>query len=183
MPLNKMSVSVTIPIISDSHGYGRRAEIILEKLGHIGENPDELIFLGDGTRELLERIPENLRVYAVKGNCDGYLDIYDDDGNCVPDERVEMIGGKRVLMMHGHEYSVKGGTAWAVARAVKVNADLLLFGHTHIPVYTTLPEGSVVEGATLERPLHIFNPGALAEGSFGLLTIRDGKILLSHGRV
>lgn len=183
MPLNKMSDSVTIPILSDSHGHGRRADIILEKLGHIGEKATELIFLGDGTRELLGRLPEGLRVYAVKGNCDGYLDIYDNDGNAVPDERLEIIAGKRVIMMHGHEYSVKGGTAWAVARAVKLNADLLLFGHTHIPLYTTLPAGSVIEGTALERPLHIFNPGALADGSFGLLTVRNGEILLSHGRV
>ena len=158
-------------------------DLILEKLRHIGERANELIFLGDGTREILYRLPEGVRMYAVKGNCDGLLDIYDDDGCCVPDERLEIIAGKRVLMMHGHEYSVKSGTAWAIARAVKLNADLLLFGHTHTPIYTTLPKGSTVEGTALERPLHIFNPGALAEGSFGLLTVRDGEILLSHGHV
>lgn len=180
---SEMSNSVTIPIISDAHGRGVRADLILEKLRHIGESADGLIFLGDGTREILYRISESVRVYAVKGNCDGSLDIYDDDGNCVPEERLEIIGGKRVLMMHGHEYSVKSGTAWAEARAVKLSADILLFGHTHTPFYTTLPKGSTVEGTTLERPLHIFNPGALADGSFGLLTIRNGEILLSHGRV
>ena len=180
-----MSMTVTIPIISDAHGYGRRAETILERLERIGECPRELIFLGDGTRELLQRLSQELCVYAVRGNCDGFssFDILDSRGEAIPSERLEIIGGKRLLMMHGHEYSVKSGLALAVNRAVSLEADALLFGHTHMPVCEILPKGSVVGGRSLDKALHVFNPGALIEGSFGILTVRDRELILSHGRV
>lgn len=179
---------MTVPIISDSHGYGRKAETILEKLSHIGDNVSELVFLGDGTRDLIRRLPESIRVYAVYGNCDNFggavdIDILDNDGNVVPAERIETICGKTALLMHGHKYFVKGGLSLALERAAAVGADILLFGHTHQPLCQRIPAGSVLGKITLSKDLHVFNPGALVDGSFGVLTVRNGEILLSHGRV
>ena len=179
---------MTIPIISDSHGNSRRLGNILQKLSAIGENPSELIFLGDGTNELIRNLPEGLRLYAVYGNCDNYggaidLDIIDGEGNVVPIERIEDLGGKRIFMTHGHKYGVKGGLTHAISRAAILGADILLYGHTHEPHSQRIPAGSVFGEVMLSKDLHVFNPGALEKGSFGVLTVRNGEILLSHGRV
>ena len=168
---------ITLPIFSDSHGYGSRLRTVLERLSAIGEEPSEMIFLGDGARNFLMSVPEKTKVYAVLGNCDDTSvfgsDIYDKDGEIVPFERIEDIGGVRILMMHGHRYGVKGSLEKAIERAEKVGADILLFGHTHQPLEKRIPE----------KNLLVFNPGALADGRFGLLSINGREILLSHGTV
>ena len=168
---------MTIPIVSDAHGYGSRINKILEKLSSIKEEPSSVIFLGDGARNFLMSVPEGIRTYAVLGNCDDTSvfgsDIFDKDGQLVPFERIEDIGGVRILMMHGHKYGVKGSLESAIERAANVRADILLFGHTHQPLEKRIPE----------KNLLVFNPGALQDGRFGLLTIKDGNILLSHGTV
>ncbi len=175
---------MTLPIISDSHGYGRRIGVILDKLRAIHESPDGMIFLGDGAREVIMNIPENIKLYAVLGNCDDTgRDIYDESGETVPLERLEVIGGVRMLIMHGHRYFVKHSLNEAIFRAAALNADILFFGHTHQPFYKTIPAGEEVSGMPIKKTLHVFNPGALQDGSFGLLTVRNGEILLSHGRV
>lgn len=172
---------MTVPIISDSHGYGRRLENIFYNLNRINERVEELIFLGDGGRDVMGYIPDGVTAYAVLGNCDSRFSFPDADG--VPEERTEIIGGKRILMMHGHRYGVKHSYLLAVQRASELCADVLLFGHTHLPYYEMIPKGETESGVVLSKPLHVFNPGALCEGSFGLLTVKNGEILLSHGRV
>ena len=174
---------MTLPIISDSHGYGRRIGSIFERLAAINERPDGMIFLGDGAREIVMNTPEDIKLYSVLGNCDGLCDIYDNDGEIVPLERLEVIGGVRILMMHGHRYFVKHGLSEAIFRANNLSADILLFGHTHLPVYKMMRAGEEISGEPLKKDLHIFNPGALADRSFGLLTVKNGKILLSHGKI
>lgn len=175
---------MTVPIISDSHGCGARIHGVLEKLRAIKEDPKEAIFLGDGARNFLMSLPEDIKLYAVLGNCDDTgREIYDGEGETIPLERIEVIGGVRLLIMHGHRYFVKHSLNEAVFRAASLNADILLFGHTHVPFYKTITAGEEVGGIPLKKTLHVFNPGALRDGSFGLLTVRNGEILLSHGRV
>ncbi len=174
---------MTVPIISDSHGCGVKIYNVLAKLKAIKEEPSEAIFLGDGARNFIMTLPEDIKLYAVLGNCDGDIDIFDSEGELIPYERIEVIDGVRVLIMHGHRYFVKHGINEAVFRAATLNADVLLYGHTHEAFYKTLPEGTEVSGLPLKKPLHVFNPGALCDGSFGLLTVRNGEVLLSHGKI
>ena len=169
---------MTIPIFSDSHGRGERAAKVFERLQKCSEFPKTAIFLGDGAADIEMGIPRECELLSVAGNCDRWTSLFDDDGNEIPDERVEMIGGLRIMMIHGHKYSVKGGLGSAIARARERDADILLFGHTHQPTCLTLPADD-----RHPKPLRLFNPGSLADGSFGLLTIEGGVPLLSHGRL
>ena len=173
---------MTVPIISDSHGCGVKIYNVLAKLKAIKEDAREMIFLGDGAKNFIMTLPDDIKLYAVLGNCDGDVDIFDGSGEIVPLERVEEMGGVRILMMHGHRYFVKHSLNEAIFRAAALNADILLFGHTHNAFYKTIPEGTEVSGMPLKKPLHVFNPGAFADGSFGLLTVRNGEVLLSHGK-
>jgi len=66
-----------------------------------------------------------------------------------------------------------------VYAAEEKGADVLLFGHTHEPTDTFIPQGEY----NLNKPLHIFNPGSLKEYSYGLCEIRNGEFLFSHGTI
>jgi putative phosphoesterase len=169
---------MTIPIISDSHGSGYRAEYIFERLKKCGEHPSTAIFLGDGARDIEDGIPKGCELLSVAGNCDVWTSLFDDAGNEIPDERLEFIGGLRIFMTHGHKYSAKSTTALLISRARELDADIVLFGHTHEPVFREIPADE-----RHSKPLLVFNPGSLRQGSFGLLTVVGGKPLLSHGEI
>jgi predicted phosphodiesterase len=94
--------------------------------------------------------------------------------------------GIRLFFLHGHTRSVKNGMTRAVLAARSKDADVLLFGHTHVPTDTYIPEETGDDGNVIYKPLRIFNPGSLgASGDgaahFGLIEIRNGSVLTSHG--
>ncbi len=165
-------------ILSDSHG---RTSMILEAYRKQIKKPDAVVFLGDGLRDLAYA-DLDLPIYAACGNCD----FYSYAGNVrAEDEILITLGGKRILMTHGHLYHVKSSLARLVMTAVKKDVDLVLFGHTHIALEKYLPAGETEYGITLNKPLCLFNPGSVGgyEGSFGTVDVSEKGIVMSHGRV
>ena len=59
---------------------------------------------------------------------------------------------------------MKSGYDAAIADARAAGADILLFGHTHIPLLEQLEDG-----------LWMMNPGP-ASSSYGLIEIEDGRV-------
>ena len=183
--MERADKSKSVLVISDSHGRERKLEDILFTLGSLSprERIDEVIFLGDGARGMTERAEEErVRLLAVLGNCDGST-VIDGSGEMIPEERIETVCGKRIFMIHGHTYGVKGGLGRAVKRAVELGADVLMFGHTHMPLATYLPDGDESFGFAIPKALYVFNPGALLSGSFGIFSVSNRNILLSHGQI
>jgi len=161
-------------IFSDSHGRTRAMHAAMERQI---TPPDAVFFLGDGVRDVELLAYEANAFYSVRGNCD-WFSGYDD----TPSERIVLFAGKRILMTHGHDYHVKSGLGALLVRAAAVDADLVLFGHTHQPLCESISAGTVIGEKTLARPMHLFNPGSVGmDGSFGTLTVRGGEILLAHG--
>ncbi|WP_138203810.1 metallophosphoesterase [Haloimpatiens lingqiaonensis] len=109
-----------IGIISDTH----RDLTCISKLEDVFKEIDMIIHLGDNVRDV-EELSSHFKCpfINVKGNCDFT--------NKVPDEIVEEIGGKRFLITHGHKYDVKWGIDRLRYRALELQADIVLFGHTH----------------------------------------------------
>ena len=169
-------------VLSDTHGARHAIE---RMLGQINFKPSAVLFLGDGLRDLDFAEYEKTAkadVFAVAGNCDVWRVGVDD----APEVRIEMIGGKRIVMMHGHTFGVKGGPGAAIRYAHSVDADVLLFGHTHVPMEQTLPAGERVGDIVLTKPLLVANPGSLGQGmerTFGVLTVQGDGVLFSHGRL
>ena len=161
-------------VLSDSHG---RADLVREALLR-QRNPDALLFLGDGLRDLPDDLP--CPIFSVRGNCDSFT-FFDPDP--APEERLELLGGIRILLLHGHTRAVKGGFVRAIGAGLEADADIVCFGHTHEPTEYRLCAGEEFFGKTLTRPLLLFNPGSLREGSFGTLTIRPEGILPAHGQI
>ena len=186
------TAEITLPVFSDSHGRGERLISVLGRFGDGNKAPGTILFLGDGVRDFMAGaeaaieagvMRRDCRVLAVKGNCDGGFSpfagpLFDLEGNEIPGERIEMIGGKRFFLTHGHRYGVKSELDSAIRRAIELSADVLVFGHTHIPYEATLTEFG---GEELQKPLMIFNPGSLFEGSFGTVTIIKNTVLTAHG--
>lgn len=154
-------------IFSDVHGRTDR----VRELALRHRDASAFFFLGDGLRDLPEL---ELPIVSVRGNCDFTLD------KSTPEERLLDLGAGKILLMHGHTHGVKSGWERAVLYASSRGADALLFGHTHVAEEHYLPAG---EGSLLARPMWVFNPGSLAAGDFGLLQIRKGQMLFSHGRL
>ena len=169
-----MRDNLDVLVISDTHGD---RSVILRAMRKMVSRPDAVIFLGDGLSDLSiiasEDGWEEIPVYSVAGNCDGASCFLDD----VPEVRVVTLGGCRIVMMHGHTYDVKRGNVAALCYALAQGADVLLYGHTHLPVseHRCIGDRTVVVG----------NPGSLGhpfdgrEPTFGMLTVRDGKPLFS----
>ena len=165
---------MTLLILSDTHGKRSRVTEVLAKT-----RPDGVIFLGDGLRDA-ETAVMDCPLYAVRGNCD-WSGFYD-----APEERLELFGGVRVLLMHGHRYGVKSGLGAAVAAAARQGADVLLYGHVHEPHEEWLPVGTETAAGPLQKPLLVACPGSLGEPrhgapAFATLTVRQGTPLLGFG--
>ncbi|OCA97779.1 metallophosphoesterase [Clostridium beijerinckii] len=109
-----------IAVVSDTH---RMTKYINLAKGLI-KDADILIHLGDNIddAELLENTFKG-KVYAVAGNCD-YSTKY-------PKESVIEVNGKKIFFTHGDLYGVKSSINNIYYRGRELNADIVLFGHTH----------------------------------------------------
>jgi hypothetical protein len=157
-------------------------EEALQRQGFPG--PDAVLFLGDGLSDLARlqarSDPATTAFLSVAGNCDWFS-----AGQQTPQWLTPTFEGIRIWMLHGHSHGVKSGYGRLIAAAAERGVDLVCFGHTHQPCDLYLPVGTPYDGPDgqrlLEKPLRLFNPGSIREGSFGLLTLRDGQLLSSHG--
>lgn len=170
---------MTLLVLSDSHG---RPDLIEEAIRRV--RPDGILFAGDGLRDLT-RVELPCPLWAVSGNCDWLSAPLIRSGSAFEPQTEELVTveGIRILLTHGHKYGVKSGPTAAAYRALELGADILVYGHTHVPVEYRLPPA---EGGSEERkPLILFNPGSIGDrdGSFGTITIRKGVILCGHGKL
>ena len=171
---------MNILVLSDTHGRRHAIGRVLEQINF---RPSAILFLGDGVRDL-EFLAEDERYrdipcYAVAGNCDASFVFPTHE----PMERVLTLGGCCIVMMHGHTRGVRSSLVNALYYACEQDADVLLYGHTHVPYECTVAAEKTRHG----KALVVANPGSLGEprdgsgASFGVLTVRDGKALFSHG--
>lgn len=150
-----------ILVFSDSHRSlsGMYAAIDLHR-------PQQVIHLGDimdDAEEVAEHYPE-LPFCMVPGNCDGW-------GVAAPLKKQISLGGKSILLSHGHRWGVKSGYERAIDDARAAGADILLFGHTHSALCQQLEDG-----------LWMMNPGT-ARSSYGMIEISGGQISCTLHRV
>ncbi|MBQ2248865.1 MAG: YfcE family phosphodiesterase [Clostridia bacterium] len=183
-PKEKGETDMELLVISDAHG--NRAAIC-EALRRQVRPPDALLFLGDGLRDLPDLPDGRTALYAVAGNCDGYLPFFTEG-----EEReicLLSLGEHRLLLTHGHRFGVKSGCGALLAYAAQEGADIVLYGHTHLPHAEVIPAGTALGGLVTERPIYLFNPGSIGQDvdgkgySFGTVTLLGKSALLSHGRI
>ncbi|CAB1262365.1 metallophosphoesterase [Clostridium sp. MT-14] len=110
-----------IGVISDTH----RDRKFVDRVKSIFSGMDTIIHLGDNVQDVLQ-IEKFYRgpIINVKGNCDFSVSV--------PSERVEVIGGKKFFITHGHRYDVKYDLSRLKYKALEEEADVVLFGHSHV---------------------------------------------------
>ncbi|AGB41929.1 phosphoesterase, MJ0936 family [Halobacteroides halobius DSM 5150] len=152
-----------LAVFSDAHGRNENIKEGLKKLPQV----DYLLYAGDGVKDLMEcEFLSGFEIIAVKGNRDfnaGY-----------PRERIFKVGRKKILLTHGDNYRIKWGIDQLYYRAQELEANIVIFGHTHIRY------------AQEEQGILFFNPGSISlprdgeEGSFGLLELEEDRINYKH---
>lgn len=138
-------MSKKILVVSDSHGNTSNLQKAIEVFGPRGEQLELLIHLGDiqGEPESIERLVD-CPVEAVSGNCDFIPKL--------PGTKLLTIEGKKVLLTHGHRYGCKSGTEGLKELAKANGAELVLFGHTHIPHMDQYSVIRVMNPGSISRP-------------------------------
>lgn len=157
-------------IFSDSHG----STFYMSRALELNRDAEVVFFLGDGISDIdaLASLDKSRIWIAVKGNCD-FSRIFLDREVMKTEEIV--LEGHRIVATHGDMYGVKAGFENIKSLANSRKADIVLFGHTHMP-YEEYVDG--------ENPFYLFNPGSISRDSFsfGLLTVTEDSVLFSHGR-
>jgi len=147
--------SLKILVMSDSHGSRDNMLNIVDL-----ESPEMILHLGDREKDCFDIEFEypDIPLRSVRGNGDfssAGLDI---------DEFTH--DGIRFFMTHGHLFGVKSGKSNLIRSAVSRGADILLFGHTHIPHYSVIQD------------MVVLNPGSVGAGgkSYAVLDIKNGAV-------
>lgn len=172
-------------VFSDSHGVSE----YMNKAMELHPDADLTVHLGDGACDLTMQLPEDCAkpLVLIEGNGEYYGTVTIDRRYRPKNFVVTEFEGKSIFMTHGHLYDVKYSLSRIIARAYSEGADIILFGHTHIPICKYFPEGSeLAYVGRSDRPLILFNPGSIGRGTrhtFGLLTFSNGQVLASHGEI
>ena len=182
--MSSANVVAVIGLISDTH-FQERLFTLPENLGRVWGRVDLVLHAGDvGDLSVLDQLSQLAPVVAVHGNDEPAPSKRD-----LPEQQLLVIGGARLLLWHGHYADPVAERAnrkghWGpkldrlAARTREAGAQMLVTGHTHVPVLMQHA------GVTL------FNPGALASGSFftrqspqtvgRLRVLADGSLEAEH---
>ncbi|HHY41734.1 MAG TPA: metallophosphoesterase [Thermoanaerobacterales bacterium] len=147
-----------IGVLSDTHGLKSIAEKALDNMGDI----DILLHAGDLVADARHFENKGYKVYFVAGNCDGHI--------FEPTEKILEIQGKKIFLTHGHAYRVQYGYDKLFNRAKEISADIVVFGHTHVP------ENTYIDNILFFNPGSIVLPRGGGPGTYGILEIIDGQI-------
>lgn len=163
----KRSDTIKLIVFSDTHGitYGMREAISMHP------NADCYLHLGDGAAEF-EMLCQSMGLphMGVKGNCDL--------GSDLPLNRVASFGNFQFFMTHGHMCQVKFSDTLLKLRGRDAGADVILFGHTHIPRI------EYFGGEDEPHPFYLVNPGSLSSSyTYALIEIKGSNLLISHGKI
>lgn len=148
-----------ILVASDTHGNLRNIIKVINDTKDI----DRIIHLGDYERDV-EELQKLYRypIDYVQGNCDFI--------SYAPEVKMLDFHGVRLLITHGHLHDVKWEYDTILEAGKENNANIVLFGHTHVSMVKN------IDNITLMNPGSISLPRDGKGCSFGVLEIEnDGK--------
>lgn len=141
-------------VFSDTHGSTNGCMRVIGD----AKNAAAIIHAGDCVRDAddLNSIFPDIPMYNVRGNCD----FLSNDVN----DRIEIIDGVKIFITHGHSYNVKNTLSELKRKGHEINADVVVFGHTHVPTVD-------IDGGMI-----ILNPGSSSGGgTYAVITIDNKK--------
>jgi putative phosphoesterase len=162
------NADVLVLLLADTHAP-RHWKGVPQGLRAPLETADLILHAGDVcTPDVLDELSAFAPVHAVLGNNDG-----PDVARWGAPERHDLdLAGVRVGMIH--DSGPKEGRGRRMRRAFP-DADLVVFGHSHIPWDTVEPDG-----------LHLFNPGSPTDRrrqpdrTYGVIELADRRVVRSE---
>jgi putative phosphoesterase len=161
-------LTVKVVVVSDTHAP-RRWRTCPPRVAAELRGADLILHAGDVcTAAVLDELAQYAPLVAVAGNNDGA----DVTAWGAPDSTVLAVGGLSVAMVHD-----SGPAAGRLVRMRRrfPEAGLVVFGHSHIPLYADDATGFA-----------IFNPGSPTDrrrqphGTVGVLQIADGQLVTAE---
>ena len=171
-----------IGIISDVHGDNDALETTLRKLQN-DHQVSHILCAGD----LVGRGPQEDRVVdahrhrniiTVRGNHDEWFSALSKENSAylrsLPLDWVGEFAGKRIFMCHGKPGNNMGGMyrdhlsdTYLNMVLASLKVDVLVTGHTHVPLYVRLERGCVVNPGSL----YTFESGRHTSHTYGVLSL------------
>ncbi|HPG51826.1 MAG TPA: metallophosphoesterase family protein [Spirochaetota bacterium] len=156
-------------VFSDTHGNSGAMRSALAS-----DRFDAIAHLGDGVAEASALAREaGIPLHAVSGNEDGAADY--------PETRSVTFGADTAFLIHGHRLDLnpyQGPDRWQLhfasmeALMVRHVARLLFFGHTHVPVLTSVTRGIICNPGSMYHGSNRPHTFAVAQSHDGTLTVR-----------
>ena len=145
-----------IGIMGDTHGNLTALGKVVELAGQV----NAWIHTGDYSQDAktLETIT-GLPVYAVCGNCD----MYEGRG---PVESIVNLAGHKIWITHGNRYLHGYNPGIFAELADEKQADIVVFGHTHVPMAQWYGTKLVINPGSPARP-------RMGIGTYAILTLKD----------
>jgi putative phosphoesterase len=151
-------------VLSDTHVRAGSDRRLPESVYDALAGSDLILHAGDVvSQQLIDELQRFAPVHAVLGNNDFGL------AGVLPETRVVDVAGVRVGMVH--DSGARAGRAQRLRRRFP-EADVVVFGHSHLPVNETGVDGQL-----------LFNPGSPTERrmaptrTFGVLEADGGRIV------
>ncbi len=150
-----MADKMRIGILSDTHGSAKAYQAALMAMGEV----DLIMHAGDHVADAhIMAKRTGILTYAVSGNCD-----YTGD-----DEIVLTLCGSRVLMVHGHDHSIKRSLDKLASYVEQREANVCIFGHSHVPLTQKIGQCLFINPGSPYRP-------RLGIPTCAVLTLQSGK--------
>ena len=140
---------------SDTHGYRDGFERFLA----LTQDGAAYAHLGDYVSDAEAFVPLTKKpVYSVRGN--------GDFGSDKPLEQIITLENARILLLHGHTCAVKYGLQRLLYRALELEVQAVLYGHTH------------AADIAFEQGICLVCPGAMgrSRATYASLTVEDGMV-------
>lgn len=149
-----------IIIVSDTHGRIENYEKLLKK----EEQPDMLFHCGDIGRDE-DYIPfiTPCPLYMVAGNNDYSSDL--------SSEQYVYVENYKIMITHGHMYGVNYSTERLAAVAKTNGAQIVCYGHTHVPLLQEMDGVTIINPGSLSLPRQM---GRIP--TYAVLEIEEEKI-------
>lgn len=137
-------------IVSDTHGNIENLEMVID---FCGTQISGIIHCGDGVRDIAAITMKRISIpsyYSVKGNMDA--------NSNAPLIATLGIDNKKILVFHGHTVNIETILDDTAVMAKKEQAQVVLFGHTHIPLYKRCNGVLIINPGSLGKPRACWGP-------------------------
>lgn len=154
-----------IGVISDTHRMNRFIDKVIPYLNEC----DLIIHAGDNfvDSKYIHKMT-NVGMMAVRGNC---------DFENVEEELEFEIENKKFFVCHGDKYGVKYGLGQLQKKAKEIEADIVVFGHTHTPLIKEK------DNTVYINPGSVSLPRGVDYRSFVIIDISDDNMSINEIRI